>query len=200
VLVARGPRPRPSSFPRRQEHADLGLTVCAHGAAFAGTKIDIGTRVLLGALEGASPSAGTALDLGCGTGVLAVLLARAHPELAVVAADQSAAAVASAAATAAANGFGDRIRVVRDDAAGSLPDGSVDLVVCNPPFHVGAAVVTTAADRLFAAAGRVLRPGGELWTVYNSALRYKPTLTRLVGPTRVVDQTPKFTVTVSTRR
>jgi 16S rRNA (guanine1207-N2)-methyltransferase len=83
---------------------------------------------------------------------------------------------------------------------GGVPDGSVDLVVCNPPFHVGAAVVTTAADRLFAAAGRVLRPGGELWTVYNSALRYKPTLTRLVGPTSVASQTPKFTVTVSTRR
>ena len=66
--------------------------------------------------------------------------------------------------------------------------------------HVGAAVVTTAADRLFAAAARVLRPGGELWTVYNSALRYKPTLARVVGPTRVAEQTPKFTVTVSTRR
>ena len=85
-------------------------------------------------------------------------------------------------------------------AADSLAAGSVDLVVCNPPFHVGAAVVTTAADRLFAAAARVLRPGGELWTVYNSALRYKPALTRVVGPTRVAQQTPKFTVTVSTRR
>jgi 16S rRNA (guanine1207-N2)-methyltransferase len=62
---------------------------------------------------------------------------------------------------------------------------------------VGAAVVTTAADRLFAAAARVLRPGGELWTVYNSALRYKPVLARTVGPTRVVAQTPKFTVTVT---
>jgi 16S rRNA (guanine1207-N2)-methyltransferase len=89
---------------------------------------------------------------------------------------------------------------VRDDAGDSLAAGSVDLVVCNPPFHVGAAVVTTAADRLFAAAARVLRPGGELWTVYNSALRYKPELSRTVGPTRVVAQTPKFTVTVSTRR
>ena len=86
----------------------------------------------------------------------------------MLAIDQSAAAVASAAATAAANGLADRITVVRDDAAASLPDGSVDLVVCNPPFHLGAAVVTTAADRLFAAAARVLRPGGELWTVYNS--------------------------------
>jgi 16S rRNA (guanine1207-N2)-methyltransferase len=200
VLVARGPRPGTSSFPRRQEHADLGLTVCAHGAAFAGTKIDIGTRALLGSLERMAPSAATALDLGCGTGVLAAVLARSRPELTVLAVDQSAAAVASATATAAVNGLGARIRVTRDDAAASLPEGSVDLVVCNPPFHLGAAVVTTAADRLFAAAGRVLRPGGELWTVYNSALRHKPTLTRLVGPTHVVDRTPKFTVTVSTRR
>jgi 16S rRNA (guanine1207-N2)-methyltransferase len=61
-------------------------------------------------------------------------------------------------------------------------------------------VVTTAADRLFTAAARVLRPGGELWTVFNSALRYKPTLTRLIGPTRLVGQGPKFTVTASVRR
>jgi 16S rRNA (guanine1207-N2)-methyltransferase len=60
--------------------------------------------------------------------------------------------------------------------------------------------VTTAADRLFAAAARVLRPGGELWTVYNSALRYRSALARTVGPTRVADRDPKFTVTVSTRR
>jgi 16S rRNA (guanine1207-N2)-methyltransferase len=199
VLVARGPKPSPSSFPRRQEHPDLGLTVCAHGSAFAGTKIDIGTRTLLGALGAAAPAT-TALDLGSGTGVLAAALARSRPDLEVLAVDQSAAAVGSTLATAEANGLGARIRVVRDDAADSVPDASIDLVVCNPPFHVGAAVVTTAADRLFVAAGRVLRPGGELWTVYNSALRYKQTLSRLVGPTRVVERTPKFTVTVSTRR
>jgi len=182
----------------------VGLTVCAHGAAFGGTKIDIGTRTLLTALDAALDAApvpaGTALDLGCGTGILAAALARRAPALRVLAVDQSAAAVASATATAQANGVADRVSVVRDDAADSLPAGSVDLVVCNPPFHVGAAVVTTAADRLFTAAARVLRPGGELWTVYNSALRYKPELARIVGPTRVAVQTPKFTVTVSTRR
>lgn len=198
VLVARGPRPGRSSFPKEQRHADLDLVVRAHGAAFAGTKVDVGTRALLRSLDGMAPGAVTALDLGCGTGVLAVALARSRPELTVLAADQSAAAVASAAATAEANGV--RVRVIRDDAAATVPDASVDLVVCNPPFHVGAAVVTTVADRLFAAAGRVLRPGGELWTVYNSALRYKPTLSRVVGPTEVADQDPKFTVTVSTRR
>jgi 16S rRNA (guanine1207-N2)-methyltransferase len=131
--------------------------------------------------------------------VLAAALVKARPDLRALAVDQSAAAVASAAATAAANGLSDRITVVRDDAAASIPGASVDLVVCNPPFHLGAALVTTAADRLFAAAARVLRPGGELWTVYNSSLRHKPALARLVGPTRVVDRTPKFTVTHSVR-
>jgi 16S rRNA (guanine1207-N2)-methyltransferase len=81
-----------------------------------------------------------------------------------------------------------------------VPEAAVDLVVCNPPFHLGAAVVTAAADRLFAGAARVLRPGGELWTVYNSALHYRPVLQRMVGPTRVAGRTPKFTVTVSARR
>ena len=200
VLVARGPRPSSSSFPRCQEDPGLGLTVCAHGGAFAGTKVDIGTRALLRSLPEMTDDARTALDLGCGTGVLASLLARSRPRLRVLAVDQSAAAVASAAATATANGVAGRVATVRDDAAESVPDGSIDLVVCNPPFHVGAAVVTTAADRLFAAAARVLRPEGELWTVYNSTLHYRPVLNRVVGPTRVAGRDAKFTVTVSRRR
>ncbi|MFW3171720.1 class I SAM-dependent methyltransferase [Geodermatophilus sp. CPCC 206100] len=201
VLVARGPRPGVApSYPRRQTHADLGLIVCAHGAAFAGTRVDVGTRALLAALPQAAADAGTALDLGCGTGVLATALALARPGMTVTASDQSAAAVASAVATAAANGVADRVQVARDDAASGVPDASVDLVVCNPPFHLGAAVVTGAADRLFAAAARVLRPGGELWTVYNNQLPHRAALRRLVGPTRVAASDRRFTVTVSTRR
>jgi 16S rRNA (guanine1207-N2)-methyltransferase len=200
VLVARRPRPVTLSFPRCREHSDLGLTVCAHGAAFAGSKVDAGTRALLAALDRMAPEARSALDLGCGTGALAVALARARPGLAVLATDQSAAAVASAAATVAANGVTDRVEVRRDDAAATVPDGSVDLVVCNPPFHLGAAVVTAAADRLFAAAARVLRPGGELWCVFNSSLPHRPALGRLVGPTRTVGRGPRFVVTASIRR
>ncbi|SDM87119.1 16S rRNA m(2)G 1207 methyltransferase /23S rRNA m(2)G-1835 methyltransferase [Geodermatophilus siccatus] len=200
VLVARGPREGvATSFPRRQHHTDLGLTVCAHGAAFAGTRVDAGTRALLAALPRMAPDARTALDLGSGTGVLATALALARPGLTVLAGDQSAAAVASAEATAAANGVAERVRVVRDDAASTVPDASVDLVVCNPPFHLGAAVVTGAADRLFAAAGRVLRPGGELWCVYNNRLPHRAALRRLVGPTQVAASDRRFTVTVSVK-
>ena len=200
VLIARGPRPGASSFPVCREHADLGLTVCAHGAAFAGAKVDRGTRALLRVLPDAVPDAATALDLGCGTGVLAAALAAARPQLTVLASDQSAAAVASATATVAANGLAGRVTVSRDDAGAGIPDASVDLVVCNPPFHLGVAVDETVGARLFAGAARVLRPGGELWCVYNSHLPHRPALQRIVGPTRQVTRDPTFTITASVRR
>jgi len=187
-------------WPQEARHDDLGLTVVAHGAAFAGTSVDIGTRALVAVLPAALPGARDVVDLGCGTGVLATTVALQRPEARVTATDQSAAAVASARATAARAGVAERVTVVRADAGDSLPDGSADLVLLNPPFHVGAAVHTGLAERLVGAAARLLRPGGELWTVYNSHLGHRPLLERVVGPTRQVARTPKFTVTASVRR
>ena len=63
-------------FPITQPHRDLGLTLSAHGAAFAGAGIDIGTRALLGVLRKVGPLGGVAIDLGCGTGVLAASIAQ----------------------------------------------------------------------------------------------------------------------------
>jgi 16S rRNA (guanine1207-N2)-methyltransferase len=202
VVVASGSRASAAlpEWPRREFHEDLGLWVCAHGGAFAGTRIDIGTRFLLGFLDRAKPDATSAVDLGCGTGVLAAALATARPNLRILATDQSAAAVTSASATAAANGVDDRIRVLRDDRLAQQPDSSADLIVLNPPFHLGAAVHAGGALRLFEDCARVLGPGGELWTVFNSHLAYRPVLTRIVGPTRQMGRNPKFTVTVSTGR
>jgi len=192
VLVARAPRldVALSSFPMRQHHADLDLWVCAHGAAFAGTKLDLGTRFLLEFADRMHPAASTAVDLGCGTGVIAAALARARPQLSVL---------ATAAATLAANGLTERVQVLRDDAMSTLPDACVDLILCNPPFHLGTSLHAGAALRLFDAAGRVLAAGGEMWTVFNSHLAYARTLSRAVGPTRVAGRNAKFTVTVSTR-
>jgi 16S rRNA (guanine1207-N2)-methyltransferase len=203
VLVASGPRPEPgagaTAYPLRAHHPDLDLWVCSHGAAFAGTKIDIGTRYLLEFLDRMNPAATRAVDLGCGTGVLAATLARSRPQLSVLATDESAAAVSSTLATVAANGLTDRVTVLRDDAMSTLADASVDLIACNPPFHLGTSVSTWASVKLFRAAGRVLKPDGQLWTVFNSHLPYLSQLNRAVGPTHVIGRNPKFTVTVSTR-
>ncbi len=200
TLLAQGPKSLGSPlYPVREQLDELGLEVVAHGAAFSGPRLDIGTRFLLEHVRRMKPDARDAIDLGCGTGILAVALAKARPQVSVVGTDQSAAAVASARATAAANGVADRVRVLRDDAMTGVAGNSADLVLCNPPFHVGAAVHTGAAIKMFAETGRVLRPGGELWTVYNSHLNYRGVMERLVGKTDVVGRNRKFTVTRSVR-
>lgn len=192
------------SFPTREFHeglgrnGDLSLEVHAHGAVFAGAKVDIGTRFLLEFLS-RMPRVRTAVDLGCGSGVLATLLADSQPEVRVVACDVSAAAVRSARLTAGAHGVGDRVLAVHADALEGFPPASAELILLNPPFHLGHSVHAGAALKLFRAAAEVLTPGGELWTVWNSHLGYLPALEKYVGPTVIMGRNKKFTVT-RTRR
>lgn len=205
VLIARDPRGGGGDPVPAAARID-GLEVRAFGGAFAGARLDIGTRALLAALDAApaAPAGGTPddpwIDLACGTGIIGAWLARRHPAAHVYASDPSAVAVASARATAAANGLADRVMVARADGLEQRADASASFIALNPPFHSGAALTAGIAERLFADAGRVLRPGGELWCVWNSPLRYRPALDRLVGPTRQIARDAKFTVTVSTRR
>lgn len=202
VLTASQPvQSADSGFPLEERH-DVGLPspliLRAFGGTFGGAKLDAGTRYLLPALS-AARGAGHAIDLGSGNGTIAAYLALTRPAQQVTATDQSASAVASSRATADANGVGGRVTAVRDDALSSMPDSSAELIVLNPPFHMEGTVHSGIALKLFADAARVLQPGGELWTVWNSHLQYRAHLTRLVGPTRQAARNPKFTVTVSTR-
>lgn len=222
LIVATDPLPVPQDppFPVSTTHPEYGLTLCGHGGAFAADRIDIGTRVLLDvmrdrAAEFAEPArltapsgftgltqrdGFTAVDLGCGTGALAASLALAVPDARIIATDRSAAAVRSARATMVANEVADRVTVTLDDAGSEIPDGSVDLVLLNPPFHLGSTVHEGAGRRLIDAAARVLRPGGEVWTVFNSHLDHRRALAAAVGDTEQLARTPKFTVTRSVRR
>ena len=186
-------------WPRSVHVDELGMTIVAHGGVFAGTSLDQGTRVLLDAMDRAVPTARTAVDLGSGNGVIATAIALRRPSLRVIATDVSQIAVASTRATAEANGVADRVRVVRSDAGDELDEGSAQLVLCNPPFHADTTVTTDAAEAMFRNAATILQSGGELWCVWNSHLRYRPVLERVVGATREVTRTPKFTVTASRR-
>ncbi len=194
IVVAREPQPGAPAEPLRARVA--GVDVVAVPGVFAGASLDIGTRALLATFDSLPPFE-RAIDLACGTGIVAVELARRAPDARILATDVSAIAVESARLTAAANGV--TVDTRHDDGLSAEPDASADLVVLNPPFHSGAAVTTEIAHRLFADAARVLRPGGELRVVWNSHLGYRPVLERLVGPTRQLSRTPKFTVTASRR-
>lgn len=206
VLRATGPRP-PAAFTYPASTVTDAGPVIAHGATFAAGGLDLGTRALLAAFTNAPASRAASLpdlvsevvDLGCGTGLLAAWAAGRWPKAHIWATDQSAAAVASAALTAQAHGVGAQVSALLADVGAGIPDGGADVVLCNPPFHDRAALRTDTAHRMFAAAGRMLRPGGELWCVWNSHLQYRPALERAVGPTTQAARDRRFTITVSRR-
>lgn len=78
--------------------------------------------------------------------------------------------------------------------------GLVDLIITNPPFHVGSAKDTTPTRSLFAQARKVLVDGGELWCVYNTHLPYLQWLRELIGPTSIILRDRSYLVTRTVRR
>ena len=123
------------------------------------------------------------LDVGTGSGILAVTLAVESPTSQVVATDVSATALAVAAGNVTRFAVGDRIELRHASLVGTEPEGGFDLVVSNPPYvpeedraglmpdvrdYEPAVALFGGADglqvirALIPAAARVLRPGGWL--------------------------------------
>jgi release factor glutamine methyltransferase len=78
-------------------------------------------------------AAASILDIGTGTGCLAVSLAVERPSAHVIASDISADALDVARRNAQRHGVADRIHFVRSDLFGNVP-GRFDLIVSNPPY------------------------------------------------------------------
>lgn len=75
-------------------------------------------------------------DLGCGTGLLSLLLLQRQRELRITGIDILPEAVALARRAAAENGLEDCLTFHRGDLRTfPLPAGSFDLAVCNPPYY-----------------------------------------------------------------
>lgn len=196
--VPRADHPLPQTSPDKHYDSDLDLWVHSYPGAFAAGRVDHGTRFLAQFIREAAPPVTeqpVAVDLGCGTGVLTAVLLKSHPEYRVIATDRSAVAVRSATATLRRNIPGAGYEVRQDHALFQQPDASLDLIVCNPPFHAEASISTALSDLLFREASRALRPGGVMLTVFNSHLPHRRALERLVGPTEQLGRNQKFTVT-----
>jgi release factor glutamine methyltransferase len=74
------------------------------------------------------------LDLGTGSGAIAVTLACERPDARIVATDVSAEALEGARANARAHGCGDRIETAAGSWYAAVPGRRFDLIVANPPY------------------------------------------------------------------
>ena len=122
-------------------------------------------------------------DLGCGSGILMLLMARARKDMTMDGVELRPNAVEDCRRNIAANGFGERCRVLQGDLRScGLPRGSMDLVVSNPPyFPAGAGGTSPDGDRaamrtesatlpeLCSTAAGLLRQGGAFCLVHRTA-------------------------------
>ena len=76
------------------------------------------------------------LDIGCGTGLIALMMAQRFPEAEVWGIDIDPEAVAQARENVEASPFADRIHVVEGDVRHFSDLEDFDAIVCNPPFFM----------------------------------------------------------------
>jgi 16S rRNA (guanine1207-N2)-methyltransferase len=138
-------------------------TLAAASGVFSAGRLDPGTAVLLRKAPLPS-SAGTLLDLGCGYGPIACVLADRAPAATVWAIDVNARARELTAANAERLGLSGRLRVCAPD---DVPaDVVFDEIWSNPPTHVGKAELHAILQRWLPR----LTPDGVAWLVINRHL------------------------------
>ncbi|ALI02135.1 23S rRNA (guanine(1835)-N(2))-methyltransferase RlmG [Pseudomonas sp. FW306-02-F02-AA] len=193
IATADARQPAQSPYPTRYTLDDPAIELLNHANVFCREGLDIGTRAFLPHLPKNLGNAQVA-DLGCGNGVLAIASALQNPQAHYTLVDESFMAVQSAAENWRA-ALGSREVIVRagDGLAGQEPQ-SLDVVLCNPPFHQQQVVGDFLAWRMFQQAREALVVGGALYIVGNRHLGYHSKLARLFRGVEQVAATPKFVI------
>ena len=184
--------PVPSLYPR-----SLALDGFLHpfrnpSNLFSREKLDRGTQFLLEHLPVGEFT--QILDLGCGNGIVGIAAQQRNPTASLVFCDESWQALESARANYQHYFPQGSARFVWTNCYEEQAPESLDLVLCNPPFHQAHALGDTIAWQMFVDAHRALKPGGLLRIVGNAHLGYHHKLKRLFGKSRIVATNERFMI------
>jgi 16S rRNA (guanine1207-N2)-methyltransferase len=173
--------------------------ICNHANVFSRDSLDIGTRFLLAHLP-ILPEAAAIVDLGCGNGIVGLMLAEKHPAATVHFIDESFMAVASAQQNFQ-NAFATQrqAKFYVSDGLTEFASHSMDLIVCNPPFHQQHTVGDQIALGMFKQAHRVLKKNAQFWVIGNRHLAYQAILKKLFTHATLVASNPKFVIIKASR-
>jgi len=186
-------------YPTVWELDDSGYRIHNHANVFSRGSLDIGARLFMAHLP--SGLGGTIADLGCGNGVIGLSALMNNPDALLLFLDESHMAIASSRLNIEANRPTDlsRCQFLLGNSLEQIATGSLQAVLCNPPFHQQQTITDQLAWQMFCDAERCLVSGGELWIVGNRHLGYHIKLQRLFGKVDCIASNQKFVILRATK-
>ena len=186
-------------YPTVWELDDSGYRIHNHANVFSRGSLDIGARLFMAHLP--SGLEGIIADLGCGNGVIGLSALMSNPDAQLLFLDESHMAIASSRLNIEANRPTDlsRCQFLLGNSLEQIATGSLQAVLCNPPFHQQQTITDQLAWQMFCDAERCLVSGGELWIVGNRHLGYHIKLQRLFGKVDCIASNQKFVILRATK-
>jgi len=177
------------------------FSISNHANVYAREKLDIGARYFIENLPKVAANS-KVIDLGCGNGVIGLTVLANQPEAHVQFIDESTMAIASAKQNIMTNlpESIENCEFTLNDSLTDIEGGSVDLILCNPPFHQNTATTDHIAWQMFKDSHRVLKKGGELRIIGNQQLAYHIKLQRLFGNETLIASNNKFVTQSAIKR
>ncbi len=180
-------------YPVYYQLENTPFRICNHANVFSRESLDIGTRFLLQHLP-KNTNANDIVDLGCGNGVVGLMLANYYTEAHLYFVDESYMAVASAKENFQLAFEHRQADFCVTDGLTEFEADSMDLIICNPPFHQQHTIGNQIALSMFKQSQRVLRKGGELWVIGNRHLAYHVDLKKIFKGCHEVASNAKFII------
>lgn len=185
-------------YPTSYQLEESDKVISNHANVFSREKLDIGTRFFLQHLPVGLGNS-EIIDLGCGNGLVGLMVAQKNPAATVHFIDESFMAVASAKDNFhRAFGVEGKATFCVGDGLCDIAAASADLILCNPPFHQHNTVGDQIANSMIKESKRVLRVGGQLLLIGNRHLNYHLNLNRLFGSHTVIATNNKFIILKAT--
>ena len=206
-----------SLLPTRYFAEPLNAELTSYANGFSRDRLDLGARAMLQAIdENTLPDAEKVADLACGNGVLGLYAMaqltnesqQRNRRRSIDFIDESYMAIAASKENYK-NIISDADKkdispsfYAQDCIKKTNENGNktcYDWIICNPPFHIGTAMDTYIANRMFQQSHAALQAKGQLWVVANRHLKYQHQIKKIFNNYKIVLTNKKFVVITATK-